>query len=59
MDGRKIVQKLDWHGGKSGQHTHPFEYDGRSFVVFGPFHSFQDNEAFRLFEMTEIAKDEL
>ncbi len=54
-DGKKLVTTLDWYGGNSNSHTSPFEYKGKMYVVFGPFHTFQNIEQFRLFEMQEVA----
>lgn len=55
-DGNKVVEELDWYGGHSNGHTSPFEYKGKMYVVFGPFHAFQGVEDYRLFEMKEVAK---
>lgn len=56
MDGKNLVIELDWYGGKSNRDTKPFEYNGKLYVVFGPYHSFLGTEDFRLFEMTEVTK---
>lgn len=56
MDGERIVITLDWYGGKSNAHSHPFEYQGKFYVVFGPFHEFRDISQYVLYEMTEVAR---
>jgi hypothetical protein len=57
-DGDVMIVDLDWYGGMADNgSTHPFEYHGKLYVLFGPYHSFQEDDHYRLFEMKEVARE--